>query len=255
MNSIIETAVQRRDDAPQPVPTVKLMQSSDMERWDNFVLTCPDATFFHRAGWQTVIERAFGHKTWFMYAETNGNIEGVLCLAEINSVLFGHSLISLPFCVYGGIAAVNEQSRAVLNRRAQELADELKVGHLEYRNMMPRHPDWKSKDLYVTFRKEILPSVDENMNAIPRKQRAMVRKGIKHGLQSSLDDHLDRFFTAYSTSVHRLGTPVFSKKYFQLLKQTFGKDCEIQTITNEDRIIASVMSFYFRDEVIPYYGG
>jgi FemAB-related protein (PEP-CTERM system-associated) len=55
--------------------------------------------------------------------------------------------------------------------------------------------------------------------------------------------------------VHRLGTPVFSKKFFRLLKQTFADDCELLTITREGRTISSVMSFYFRDEVLPYYGG
>jgi FemAB-related protein (PEP-CTERM system-associated) len=231
------------------------MEAKDAERWDRFVLECPEATFFHRAGWQAVIERAFGHKTWFMYAESNGKIEGVVCLAEIKSRLFGHSLSSLPFCVYGGIAASSEGARQVLDKAAQTLAAELKVGHLEYRNLKPQHADWPGKALYVTFRKEILPDPEQNMLAIPKKQRAMVRKGIKAGLQSCVDEDIDRFFSAYSTSVHRLGTPVFSKKYFRLLKETFGKDCEIQTITNEGRTVSSVLSFYFRDEVLPYYGG
>jgi FemAB-related protein (PEP-CTERM system-associated) len=255
MSSIIEAAVERHDTCPGPAPTVKLMQAGDISRWDQFVLGCPEATFFHRAGWQAVIENAFGHKTWFMYAEANGQIQGILCLAEIKSMLFGHFLGSLPFCVYGGIAAVTEPARKALDSAAQALAAELKVGHLEYRNLRPQHPDWAGKALYVTFRKEILPDSEQNMLAIPKKQRAMVRKGIKAGLQSCIDDDIDRFFSAYSASVHRLGTPVFSRKYFRLLKETFGKDCEIQTITNEGRVVSSVLSFYFRDEVLPYYGG
>lgn len=255
MNSIIAAVAEKREATLNPAPVIKLMQPGDLLRWDQFVLNCPEATFFHRGGWQTVIERAFGHKTWFMYAEANGEIQGVLCLAEIKSRMFGHSLGSLPFCVYGGIAAVTEPAREALDRAAQELAASLKVGHLEYRNLQPRHPDWLTKNLYVTFRKEILPDPEQNMLAIPKKQRAMVRKGIKAGLQCNIDDDVDRFFTAYATSVHRLGTPVFPKKYFALFKETFGEDCEIQTITNEGRTVSSVLSFYFRDEVLPYYGG
>lgn len=255
MNSLIAAAVERHAAYLNPAPTVKAMQPDDMARWDEFVLNCPEASFFHRAGWQAVIENAFGHKTWFLYAESNGRIQGVVCLAEIKSRLFGHSLISLPFCVYGGIAADTETARMALDVAAQELAAKLEVGHLEYRNMRPSHDDWLSKDLYVTFRKELLPDIEQNMLAIPKKQRAMVRKGIKAGLQSCIDEDIDRFFTAYSASVHRLGTPVFSKKYFRLLKKAFGKDCEILTITNEGRVVSSVLTFYFRDEVLPYYGG
>jgi FemAB-related protein (PEP-CTERM system-associated) len=55
--------------------------------------------------------------------------------------------------------------------------------------------------------------------------------------------------------VHRLGTPVFSRTFFRLLKSEFGDDCEVLTIVLDQQIIASVMSFYFRDEVLPYYGG
>jgi len=234
---------------------VRLMQPDDMRRWDQFVFSCPEATFFHRAGWQTVIERAFGHRTWFLYSESDGEIQGILCLAQIKSLLFGNALSSLPFCVYGGIAAVSEPARHALDQAAQALAAQLNVDYLEYRNLRPQHSDWSSKDLYVTFRRKMDADVEQNMLAIPRKQRAMVRKGIKVGLQSSLDQGIERFYYAYSTSVHRLGTPVFSRRYFRLLKETFGEDCELMTITKDDCIISSVMSFYFRDEVLPYYGG
>jgi FemAB-related protein (PEP-CTERM system-associated) len=238
--------------------TLHLMQPQDAARWDSFVHACPDATFFHRAGWQRVIEQSFGQKTWFYYVEQDGQIQGVLPLCEINSRLFGHSLGAMQFCVYGGVAALSDPARAMLDQAADQLARELKVGHLEYRNLVAAHPgnpDWQTKDLYVTFRKAISADDDENLNAIPRKQRAMVRKGIKAGLVGEVDDNVDRLFTAYASSVHRLGTPVFPKKYFALLKEVFGDDCEVRTIVLNGEIVASVLSFYWRDEVLPYYGG
>lgn len=239
---------------PDP-PSVRLLTSGDEKRWDEFVLSCPEATFFHRAGWQKVIEQALGHKTWFLYAESEGQIQGVLPLAEIKSRLFGHSLSSLPFCVYGGVAANSSLVGNALDIAAQNLAARLRVDYLEYRNLKPQHSDWPTKDLYMTFRKAIAPEVEQNMNAIPRKQRAMVRKGIKGGLESVIDDDTQRFYTAYSASVHRLGTPVFSRRYFRLLKEVFAEDCEVMIVVKDRRTIAGVMSFYFRDEVLPYYGG
>ena len=231
------------------------LSQQDMARWDAFVMSQPAATFFHRAGWQTVIERAFGHRTHFLFAQRNGEILGVLPLAQIKSRLFGHSLSSVPFCAYGGIIANDAQAFQALDQAAQTLAQQLKVGALEYRNLHAQHSDWPSKDLYVTFRKAIDPDVEANMNAIPRKQRAMVRKGIKAGLVGEIDTDTQRFFAAYSASVHRLGTPVFSRRYFRILKEIFGDDCEVLTITLQGKVIASVLSFYFRDEVLPYYGG
>src|SRR3569623_990105 len=93
------------------------------------------------------------------------------------------------------------------------------------------------------------------MLAIPRKQRAMVRKGIEAALTGEIDSGIARFYDAYSESVLKLGTPVFSRKYFALMREVFGADCEVLTITQSGRLVASVMSFYFRDDVLPYYGG
>lgn len=242
--------------AMQQSLVVKALEARDAARWDAFVAACPQASFFHRAGWKEVLERAFGHRGYFLYAERNGAIEGVLPLGQVHSRLFGHYLSSTPFCVYGGVAADSAEAGLALEAEAEAIARELRVDYLEFRNRAPRHPDWPRKDdLYVTFRKEIDPDPEKNMAAIPRKQRAMVRKGLEAGLQSEYDPGVERFYDAYSRSVRQLGTPVFAKKYFQILREVFGKDCDILTVTKDGRVITSVLSFYFRDEVLPYYGG
>ena len=225
-------------------------------RWDAFVARCPSATFFHRAGWQQVIVEVFRHRTYFLYAERGGRIEAVLPLAHVRSRLFGRSLTSLPFAVYGGVAADSDEAAALLEDRAQALALELDVDHLELRNVAARHPDWPTQDLYVTFRKPIEADPEANMLAIPRKQRAMVRKGIKHGLASAIDATPERFFALYADNVRRHGTPALPRRYFETLARVFGTDCETLTVVDaQGTPVSSVVSFYFRDEVLPYYAG
>ncbi|MBL8362801.1 MAG: FemAB family PEP-CTERM system-associated protein [Rubrivivax sp.] len=224
--------------------------------WEAFVQTCPDATFFHRAGWQRILRTVFRHETHFLYALNDGRIEGVLPLAHVKSLIFGDALTSLPFAVYGGVAAITEAAAAALEAEAMSLARQLRVPYLELRHTKPHHPEWPRQDLYVTFRKEILPEVEANMLAIPRKQRAMVRKGIKNGLASAIDDGVDRFFALYASNVHRHGTPALPRRYFEALLREFGRDCEVLTVTAPDgRPLSSVLTFYFRDEVLPYYAG
>jgi FemAB-related protein (PEP-CTERM system-associated) len=225
-------------------------------RWDEFVVRCPQATFFHRAGWQRLLRTVFRHDTHFLYAEAEGRIEGVLPLARVKSVLFGHSLVSLPFAVYGGVAAGNEEAAEALELAAQDLARRLGVDHLELRNVVGRHAAWPMQDLYATFRKAILPDEEANLLAIPRKQRAMVRKGIAAGLRSEIDPEIDRFFALYADNVHRHGTPGLPKRYFKQLQCEFGADCDVQIVTDaHGRPLSGVLSFYFRDEVLPYYAG
>jgi FemAB-related protein (PEP-CTERM system-associated) len=245
-------------DAPglNAVPRVRALQDSDQPRWEAFVERCPNATFFHRVGWAQVIEQVFRHRTHYLLAERGSEIVGVLPLAQVRSRLFGHALVSLPFAVYGGVAADDAGAVAALHAAAVERARALGVGHLELRNRSRTEPDWPQQDLYVTFRKPILPEVEANMLAIPRKQRAMVRKAIGRGLAAQIDAGVGRFFELYADNVHRHGTPALPKRYFEALRATFGNACEVLTVLDrQGQPVSSVLSFYFRDEVLPYYAG
>lgn len=225
-------------------------------RWEAYVAATPAATFFHRAAWQNILEDVFGHPTFFLSAERSGRIVGILPLAQVKSRLFGNALVSLPFCVYGGVVADDAEAAAALEAEAESIARECEVEHLEYRNIEARHADWPRQDLYVTFRKEILPDEEANMLAIPRKQRAMVRKGIKNGLRAEIDADVERFFALYADNVRRHGTPALPKRYFTRLMAEFGPDCEVLTVLDaQGTPVSSVLSFYFRDEVLPYYAG
>jgi len=235
---------------------VRLATRADTDRWEGFVERCPEATFFHRAGWKEVIETVFRHRAFYLVAERDASIVGVLPLAETKSFLFGHALVSLPFCVYGGAAATDPAAVPALHAAARGLAARLGVDHLELKNRVAREPGWPRQDLYVTFRKELLPDVEANLLAIPRKQRAMVRKGIKHGLRSEIDRSAGRFFRLYADNMRRHGTPPQPKRYFETLLAVFGRDAEVLTVLDAaGRPVSSVLTFYFRDEVLPYYAG
>jgi FemAB-related protein (PEP-CTERM system-associated) len=241
------------------MPTVDRLapeNARDAASWDAFVMACPRATFFHRAGWQRILREVFRHETHYLFAHHDGRITGVLPLAHVKSLLFGNALTSLPFAVYGGVAAEDEASASALEHEAEALAQRLGVQHLELRQLERRHEGWPKQELYVTFRKPILPDEEANMLAIPRKQRAMVRKGIKGGLKSEQDAGVERFFALYADNVHRHGTPALPRRYFEALRSEFGDDCEVLTVTSADgRLLSSVLSFYFRNEVLPYYAG
>lgn len=238
------------------IKRLAVTDSDEAKRWDAFVFHCPEATFFHRSGWQKIMADVFHHHTYYLFAEKAGVIVGILPLAHVRSVLFGNALVSLPFTVYAGIAASDTEALMALEQEAVELARRLGVQHLEFRNLGERHADWPRQDLYVTFRKELLPEEEANMLAIPRKQRAMVRKGIKNGLRSEIDRDVDRFFALYADNVHRHGTPALPKRYFRALQKHFGEDCEILTVVGPDgQLLSSVLSFFFRDEILPYYAG
>lgn len=228
-----------------------------VSRWERFVLVSPEATFFHRAAWRHVLATTFGHTPHFLYAESGGEIRGVLPLARQKSLLFGDALVSSPFCVYGGVAAVEPAAREALERAAVELGEKLGVAHVEFRNLKPRRDDWIRHESNATFRKPIEADPEKNLLAIPRKQRAEVRKGIERGLvaRAGAAADADRCWNLYARSVHRLGSPVYARRYFSDLAKAFGDDCEFYFIERDGRRVASLLNFYFRGEVLPYYAG
>ncbi|MBF0446582.1 MAG: FemAB family PEP-CTERM system-associated protein [Magnetococcales bacterium] len=229
---------------------------ADSQAWDRFVLDCSEATFFHREGWRRVVQKSFAQQSHYLLAEVAGEIQGVLPLVRQKSRLFGDRLISTPFCVYGGVASNHESVCRALEAAAASLAESLGVAYLECRNRTRQSPTWPSKDLYYTFSKSISSDPQENLLAIPRKQRAEVRKGIKKGLVGHIEPDLSGLcYDIYSESVRNLGTPVFSRRYFSILKEVFGSDCDGLVIYQENKALAAVVNFYFRNEVLPYYGG
>jgi FemAB-related protein (PEP-CTERM system-associated) len=224
--------------------------------WDAFVRTTDGGTFFHLAGWRVIFESIFGFKTHFLIAERQGVVAGVLPLVHQKSLLFGSALIAAPFCVIGGPLAADDEARTRLDEAAMALMKETGAAHIEYRTRTATRAGWAAKkNLYASFSRPLSAKDDENLLAIPRKQRAVVRKTLQGGLTSEVDRDAARLFRVYSESVRNLGTPVFPKRYFQTLLSVFGEDCDIVVILDAGVPVSAVLNFYFGDTVLPYYGG
>jgi FemAB-related protein (PEP-CTERM system-associated) len=231
--------------------------------WDSFVVARPEATFFHRAAWPGLIAKTFFHRDRSVLALQDGAVVGVLPLIEMRTLLFGHSLVSLPFCVYAGPLAADAAAGRALLDHAAGLLTSTGAASLELRGLGPVPDDWLEApsdwpvrdDLYVTFRKPIAGDDAANLKAIPRKQRAVVRKGIEAGLAGSVGTDVETLHRIYAESVRNLGTPVFPRRWFRALATAFGGDCDVMTIAEAGAPVAAVLSFYWRDEVLPYYGG
>ena len=235
---------------------VREVTIDQLEEWDDYVAKSDDASFFHRGGWYRIIRDSFNHTPHYLRAvDSDGNTRGILPLFEVKSMLFGHSLVSVPFCVYGGAVADSSDVRRLLEDEAANLARDLNVDYLELRNIEKTRDDWPVKSLHATFLREIEEGEEAILLSIKNKQRAVIRKSLRTNFSRELQDNVDDFFFAYSTSVRNLGTPVFSKRYFENLKKEFGQDCEIVSIKGDNGLHCSLISFYFKDHVLPYYGG
>jgi FemAB-related protein (PEP-CTERM system-associated) len=225
-------------------------------QWDAFVKGHPAATFFHLSAWRNVASEVFGHTPHYLSVTEGDAVSAVLPLVEVRSRLFGHALISNAFCVGGGPLAADEASLRSILDAAEHLGRRLKVDYVELRDTPDAAPGWTGRDdLYAGFEGPIPPDEADNLKQIPRKQRAVVRKALERGHSTTIDASPDAFFVLYARTMRDHGTPALPRRFFERLLAAFGSDCEILTVHHDGRPISSVLSYYFRDRVLPYYTG
>lgn len=224
--------------------------------WDAFVNSRPDASFFHLSGWRTVMAQAFGHACSYLVWRGEGEIQGVLPLTEIRSRLFGHFMVSTGFCVGGGPLFSDPTALSGLLAEAADMGARSGAEYIELRDCEVGAPQWQARsDLYASFAGPIALAEADNLKQIPRKQRAVVRKALEQGFEIAIERSVRPFFELYARTVRDHGTPVLPSRYFASLLSVFGEACEILTVRKDGRPVSSVLSFYFRDRVMPYYTG
>lgn len=227
-------------------------------RVDAFVRETPGATPFHLTAWTCAVERGTGQRGHILLAERGGALTGILPLTEIRSRLFGRALVSTGFGVAGGILAESEAATCVLADGAWALARRVECASAELRGG-PVPAGWAVDDTtYLGFARPLAASDDAELAAIPRKQRAEVRKALAADLQVANGTSaamLAEHHAVYAESVRNLGTPVFPARLFREVAEAFGTDADVLTVRHDGAAVASVLSLYLGGTVFPYWGG
>ena len=246
---------------PHPAPetassAVAIDANPDPTAWDAYVDTHPAATIFHGTPWLRIVERAMGYRPHHLLARRGSRVCGVLPLFRVPGLPSGHALVSTPLAVYGGLCADDGDATRALLGASEELARRLRSRYVDLRHQTAVE-SLPSKDLYVTFRREILPDRGANMAAVPKNQRRSIRVGEKNGLTARVGglDLLSPFFDVYSQSVRNLGSPVFPRRLFQALLEEYGDACRILGVFHRGGMVSGVLTLFHRDQVMPYYGG
>lgn len=245
---------------PLGLRTANLADSAERARIDAFVRAHPDATPFHLTGWSVAVERGCGQVAHMLVAErADSMLAGVLPLTETRSPLFGRALVSTGFGVGGGILADDSAAVASLGAAAWALAERLGCPTLDLRGGPVAGAGWTVDDTtYLDFVRPLAVDDEAELLAIPRKQRAEVRKALAGDLVVSVGNdrqHARDHYRVYAESVRNLGTPVFPARLFTEVLRAFGDDADILTVSAAGKPVASVLSLYFNATVFPYWGG
>jgi len=212
--------------------------------WDQYLARWGYDGFHLHSEWANIFRIAFRHQPWFLWAEQDGRIVGVLPLMHIRGPLFGSFLASQPYLNTGGVLADHATIASRLVDRAVRLADQLDVKHLELRQEQRiDHPQLNSTNTEKVHMRLTLPAtVDDLWNGLKSKLRSQVRKPLSDAsltVQFGHLDQLDAFYEIFCCNMRDLGTPPFSRELFRQMLVGFGDGAEICTVLKDGKPVAS----------------
>lgn len=243
--------------------TVRLVDPLDpveAQRIQGFLIEHPNSTPFHRPAWLSAVAAGTGNAALGLIAERHGSIAGWLPLTAVHSPVFGRMLASSGFAVGGGLLT-DGGDPAPIFAVLEELAQRQVCPTIELRGGELPEADggWVLKtQSHCGFIRPLATNDEAELLAIPRKQRAEVRKGLANHLTVEVGiSERDRaaHYSVYAESVRNLGTPVFPRALFDAVLNQFQDDADILTIREDGTPVASVLSLYHRGAVMPYWGG
>lgn len=235
--------------------SVRPFTPADSARWDLFAGEHPRGSPFHLTGWMNSIRETFGFRPMPLMAVDGDRIRAVLPLFLVNNLLMGKVLLSSPYAVYGGVLADSIESLQAMAEHLRSLGRSLGVEHVELRNAWPEQSlGFSPVSRYVTFTQALTGDEASLLDGLPRKTRRMVRIALKHPYSSRPAADWSAFWDLYSRSLRRLGTPCFPRRHFENLRRHFGDRLETREVLLDGKVVAAVVSFLFRDQILPYYG-
>ncbi len=227
-NAVVSVTEVRTDDAGQA--------------WDRYVQNHPLASGYHLLAWRRVLEKACGHRTFYLMAtDEHEQVRGVLPLVFLSSRLFGRFLVSMPFFNYGGVLADTSEAQGALLEAAIALAWDLAAPSLELRHQEFLDVNWPSKQHKVSMRLDLPSNFETLWKGFPSKLRSQIRRAQKEEMtvRVAANELLADFYQIFVRNMRDLGTPVYGRRFFQAILQTFPAETRICVIYFKTRPVAA----------------
>ena len=227
--------------------SVKIQElSPDLEqKWQDYVYQHPDSYFASDIAWKKIIKNNFGHDSIYLVALNNNSICGTLPLFNFKSLLFGNSLVSVPYLNGGGIIADNRDVELQLLEKAKEYSKKSNSDYLELRCRKEFKVDLYERRHKVAMNL-VLPSDSEDLfNSFPSKLRSQIRRALKESCNISITEAYNEkaikdFYQVFSTHMRDLGTPVYPINFFKEVVSSFNNSRTIIVSLNNKPISAAI---------------
>jgi serine/alanine adding enzyme len=229
------------------VEIIELAHTSLDDEWQAYVGGAPHATQYHTLEWREILLRSFGHRSWYLMVRERGTTRGILPLVEIQSLMFGHFLVSLPFVDYGGMLADTPEHEAALALAAADLAKHRGAGHVELRQSQAStsctDAGWQLRQHKASLVVPLDAVPEALWSALSSRLRGKIRKAEKSGADCSVGgaEQINDFYHVFALNMRNLGTPVYSPSFFQNVLR-FANNTAVLLVRREGRPAAGAIA-------------
>lgn len=235
---------------------IRTLTKIDEREWDNYVLSSEFATFYHLIGWSNVVKNTYGHKPYYLIAEENGLIKGILPLFIMKNKILGSKIISVPFAPYGGVCADDNLIENQLILEAKKLTSLYNLDYLEIKNYPFK---LNSETIKSSPQVTSILSLDPDPNNVWKKIKKNRRRGINKGTHANMEiiwstDRINDFYDIYSRRMRFLGSPAHDLKFFKNIIKEFPNNTDIVFAKYKGIDISCIFLLYFKETVILGWG-
>jgi FemAB-related protein (PEP-CTERM system-associated) len=229
--------------------TFRIAADPSAASWDAYVSRHPDASAYHLHAWRDVIAKAFGHESCYLAAEGEDGLAGILPLVVFRNMMFGRFLVSMPFLNYGGVLADSPAVAEALLDAAVAESRRRDARFLELRHVRRHFASLQPKEHKVGMRLALQGSEDAQWTALDRKLRNQVRKADKSGVVVARGgaELLPSFYDVFSRNMRDLGTPVYTRRFFDEVLATFPGHARVFVATLDGRAVAGSITCRWRN--------
>ena len=210
---------------------------NDREYWDNYVKKHQQSTPYHLFAWQQAVHSAYGHKPFYLIAESDDTLAGGLPLIELKVPLLSRKGVSLPFCDIGGPLADSNEIADALKSFASAYTTKHST-EIEYREN--GNETCQSNSELTGKKVRMILSLPENSQELFKmfksKLRSQINKAKKNGLTYLINvgpedkKLLNEFYQVFAENMRLLGSPVHSRKWFEEICENYQNNCIISVV-------------------------
>jgi FemAB-related protein (PEP-CTERM system-associated) len=211
--------------------------------WDAYVHQHAAASAYHFSAAVRIARDAFGLHVFFLTAkDAAGNVVGILPLVEQSSALLGRYLISVPYFTYGGALANDDSIATKLCLAAGELGRSRRAAHVELRHTLPIEGIPFGARLDKVSMVLPLPATEEALSKqLGSKLRSQIKRAEREQVEVAWGEAqlLPDFYSVFAPTMHELGTPVYSKRFFETVLRALPDRARVLVVKSQGRVEAA----------------